>query len=66
MWAFDLKGGDVTIGVWACLDQLLPSYDYGTKVCCAALVMDLRYQSVKVSHVRYMTHSWDHYIRMSH
>ena len=31
---------DVTIGVWACPDQLLTGYDYSTKVCHVLLVMD--------------------------
>ena len=30
----------VMIWVWACLDQLLTGYDYGTKVCHSVLVMD--------------------------
>ena len=45
------------IRVQACLDQLLTGYDYSTKVCHMLLVMDFWYQSVVVSHVRYMTQS---------
>ena len=47
----------VTIEVWACLDWLLTSYDYSTKVCLVLLVMDSSIRKHVESHVQYMNHS---------